>query len=71
MEKVRGARQKRYWWRENGDAKTACAAALRPACRQPVGGRCPACAAAELVYDGLFILTCPACGHIAESGAFT
>lgn len=51
-----------YWWRK------------KPACQTPTpkpGDRCPACDLGILAYDGLFILTCPACGQAAESGTFT
>jgi ribosomal protein L37AE/L43A len=65
MEKVKGSKQKAYWWRGDGQVKSDCAAAPR------AGDRCPVCEAAELAYDGLFILSCPACGHVAANGAFT
>lgn len=57
--------QKRYWWRKKEASKETCAMRYLP------GQRCPQCAEDDLAYDGLFILTCPACGYIAESGAFT
>lgn len=68
MEMVQTAQrveQKRYWWREKEASKNTCAIRYRP------GHPCPECGEDALVYDGLFMLTCPACGYIAESGAFT
>ena len=58
-------RPKRYWWRKTGEAKQTCAIRYRP------GQPCPQCQKNTLAYDGLFMLTCSACGYVAESGAFT
>jgi ribosomal protein L37AE/L43A len=57
--------QKRYWWRDKKTLQSTCAMRYRP------GHACPECREGILAYDGLFMLTCPACGYIAESGAFT
>ncbi len=56
-----------YWWRtqRDGNAAAACAVDLKP------GSQCPACRESTLQYDSLFLLTCPRCGYVAESGAFT
>jgi uncharacterized protein (DUF983 family) len=56
---------KRYWWREKEASANTCTIRHQP------GQKCPSCAEGKLAYDGLFILTCSACGYIAESGAFT
>lgn len=51
-----------YWWRQ-----------VQP-CQSPTpkpGDPCPTCRQGILAYDTLFLLTCPACGQAAESGAFT
>lgn len=58
-----------HWWqpsksKESGK-KEACSVPLKPGCT------CPVCNEGRLAYDGLFILTCPACGHVAEHGVFT
>ncbi|MAT97348.1 MAG: hypothetical protein CL608_09420 [Anaerolineaceae bacterium] len=54
----------RYWWRKKGEAKCS-----RP---QPKpGDNCPNCHNGKLVFDGLFILTCDCCQHVADSGGFT
>ena len=65
MEMVQTTDQKRYWWRDEGELGRACAVHYRP------GQPCPQCRKGVLAYDGLFMLTCRACGYIAESGAFT
>ena len=65
MENVQTVEQKRYWWREEEASKRICAVRYQP------GQACPQCLMGVLAYDGLFMLTCPICGHIAESGAFT
>ena len=65
MEMVQTTEQQRYWWRGNRKTKDVCEVGNRP------GHVCPQCGEGILAYDGLFMLTCPACGHIAESGAFT
>lgn len=55
-----------FWWKRHDDeGEMSCATPPKP------GDRCPACGAANLEYDGLFILTCPACQHVAESGVFS
>lgn len=54
----------RYWWRQQGEAK----------CNQPQpkpGDLCPNCHKGKLAFDGLFILVCGECQHIADSGGFT
>ena len=58
-------KQKTYWWRKNGQEKISCQRMLQP------GETCPQCQNGRLAYNGLFMLTCTSCGHIAESGAFT
>jgi hypothetical protein len=66
MEMVQTTEQKRYWWRdEEALEERTCAIHYQP------GQPCPQCRQDDLAYDGLFMLTCPACGYIAESGAFT
>lgn len=65
MEAVKEKTEPRFWWRANGKAKTSCAVRLQP------GDTCPQCAEGALEYDGLFLLTCTSCGHVAEGGAFT
>jgi ribosomal protein L37AE/L43A len=62
---VQTVKQKQYWWREKKASKNTCAIRRLP------GQTCPECKEGKLAYDGLFILTCSACGYIAESGAFT
>ena len=57
--------EKRFWWRDKKEAKNTCAIRHQP------GHLCPECREGVLGYDGLFMLTCPACGYIAEGGAFT
>jgi ribosomal protein L37AE/L43A len=57
--------EKEYWWRDDKEPKSTCAIRHQP------GYTCPECGKGVLAYDGLFILTCSACGYIAESGAFT
>ncbi|MFL7837411.1 MAG: hypothetical protein ACK2T4_01155 [Candidatus Promineifilaceae bacterium] len=57
--------EKRYWWRDGKEPKNTCAIRYQP------GHTCPECGEGVLAYDGLFMLTCPACGYIAESGVFT
>lgn len=53
-----------YWWKETEDAeKTVCAIRSRP------GQLCPECGQGTLAYNGLFVLTCPQCAYVAESGA--
>jgi len=59
------AGEKRYWWRDDVGTKSSCTIRLQP------GHTCPECREGILAYDGLFMLTCPACGYIAEGGAFT
>jgi len=54
----------RYWWHQKGESK----------CSQPQpkpGDICPSCHEGKLEFDGLFILTCERCLHIADSGGFT
>ena len=68
MEMVQTAQtteKKRFWWRDEKESKKTCAIRHQP------GHTCPECREGALAYDGLFMLTCPACGYIAESGAFT
>ncbi len=65
MDRVQQVEKKPYWWREGEGKKRACAVRPRP------GQPCAHCRKGTLVYDGLFMLTCSACGFIAESGAFT
>jgi len=54
-----------YWWQQDGPAAESCSAAPEP------GQTCPICRQGRLAYDSLFILTCKACGYVAEGGAFT
>lgn len=55
-----------FWWRSGpGGRREPCAAPPRP------GEKCPACGDADLAYDSLFVLVCPECSYVAESGAFT
>jgi hypothetical protein len=68
MELVQNTKQteeKRFWWREEKAPKNSCVIRYQP------GHLCPDCREGILAYDGLFMLTCPACGYVAESGAFT
>jgi hypothetical protein len=54
----------RFWWR-NPD---------KPDCKKPQpkpGDICPSCGEGKLAFDGLFMLVCRRCQHIADSGAFT
>ena len=67
-DKVRAEEQSggngRYWWRQKGETK----------CSQPQpkpGDFCPNCHKGRLTFDGLFVLTCDLCQHIADSGGFT
>lgn len=57
--------EKTYWWQPDKPAAESCSAAAVP------GKRCPTCRQGRLAYDSLFILTCNACGYVAEGGAFT
>jgi hypothetical protein len=55
-----------FWWKRDDKAdKPACAAQPR------AGDLCPVCGKASLDYNGLFVLTCPRCHHVAESGVFS
>ncbi len=65
MEIVQKTEQKRYWWRDEAQQENSCAISCGP------GHACPQCQEGTLAYDGLFMLTCPVCGYVAESGAFT
>jgi len=54
----------RFWWHQTGEAK----------CNQPQpkpGDTCSNCHEGRLTFDGLFILMCDRCQHIADSGGFT
>ncbi|WP_420642921.1 hypothetical protein [Candidatus Leptofilum sp.] len=54
----------RYWWRKSGEER----------CAQPQpkpGDVCTHCGEGTLAFDGLFILACDQCQHIADSGGFT
>ena len=65
MEKVKTADGKKYWWHAEDASERTCALRYTP------GQRCPNCHKGSLAYDGLFMLTCSACGYVAESGAFS
>ena len=54
-----------YWWQTPKPGDVADAPALTP------GKRCPQCGEGILQYDTLFVLTCPRCGYVAESGVCT
>jgi len=54
-----------YWWRRQDDQAPGCQT------RHREGDACPSCGEGELSYDSLFILSCPRCDYVAESGAFT
>jgi uncharacterized C2H2 Zn-finger protein len=54
-----------YWWRRQGQESTIAAPSIEQ------GMRCPECEAGILQYDSLFVLTCPRCGYVAESGVCT
>lgn len=60
-----GPQRKKYWWQKAGELKKSCTIPARP------GQTCAQCGRGRLDYDGLFLLTCAACGYIAEGGAFT
>jgi ribosomal protein L37AE/L43A len=65
VQTVKQAEEKQYWWRDEKESKNSCAIRFQP------GHTCPECREGVLAYDGLFMLTCPTCGYIAEGGAFT
>jgi hypothetical protein len=53
-----------YWWHKPYEVK----------CSHPQpkpGDVCPCCSAGHLAFDGLFILSCDHCHHVADSGGFT
>lgn len=54
----------RPWWRV--DSLPVCQSS-RPRPGEP----CPFCGQGILDYDGLFLLSCPVCGQVAEKGSFT
>lgn len=54
-----------YWWKRPETRTGNCQSSFRE------GDACPACRQGKLAYDSLFILICPECGHVAESGAFS
>ncbi|MBK8988970.1 MAG: hypothetical protein IPM39_23345 [Chloroflexi bacterium] len=61
---TQAASQTTFWWRNSA----------APACQKPdpkPGDLCSACGNGRLAYDGLFVLTCPVCGHAVAGGAFT
>ena len=65
MEEAEKERQPAYWWRKEEDSPNQCETVAA------VGQECPSCANGKLAYDGLFVLTCSACGYCADHGAFT
>jgi hypothetical protein len=66
MERNTAGSESEFWWKQPNGAKTEpCAAVPRP------GELCPECGEACLAYDGLFVLTCPHCHYVAESGVFS
>jgi hypothetical protein len=66
MERNPAESETEFWWKQSNGANTeSCAEIPRP------GELCPACGEARLAYDGLFVLTCPHCHHVAESGVFS
>ncbi len=62
---VKKTKKSAPWWRAEEPAKTVCQIPVKP------GQICPNCGEGILAYDGLFLLTCPVCGHVAEGGVFT
>ena len=65
MQNQSSSGQKRYWWQPNGVEAAVCSSMPKS------GDDCPMCRKGKLAYDGLFLLTCLNCDHIAESGGFT
>ncbi|HIP70224.1 MAG TPA: hypothetical protein EYH05_02370 [Anaerolineae bacterium] len=62
---VKKTKKSAPWWRTEESAKAVCQIPVKP------GQICPNCGEGILAYDGLFLLTCPACGYVAEGGVFT
>ena len=54
-----------FWWRTEEQGAVRSSPSLTP------GERCPQCDEGVLQYDSLFVLTCPRCGYVAESGGCT
>ncbi|MDT8307448.1 MAG: hypothetical protein RRC07_16065 [Anaerolineae bacterium] len=66
MDKHEATASNNFWWKRlDTGVDEPCSAAPKP------GDLCPECGEAELDYDGLFVLICPACYHVAESGVFS
>jgi hypothetical protein len=59
----RDKQSKGFWWQDNRAEADVCVLPPRP------GQRCPECGEGVLAYDSLFVLTCPHCHYVAESGA--
>lgn len=57
--------EENYWWQTQKAGAVTDGPALTP------GERCPECGESILRYDSLFVLTCPRCGYVAESGVCT
>lgn len=62
---VRHEKEDKYWWRRQNQKSVTAAPSLER------GQRCPECEEGILQYDSLFVLTCPRCGYVAESGVCT
>jgi hypothetical protein len=58
-----GWEPKRFWWQKDAADSDVCLLPPRP------GQTCPECGEGALAYDTLFVLTCPHCHYVAESGA--
>lgn len=54
-----------YWWQSQTQQSVMASPSMEP------GQRCPECEEGILQYDSLFVLTCPRCGYVAESGVCT
>jgi ribosomal protein L37AE/L43A len=67
MESKNGRPGPAFWWKTKKTDAQAQTCALVP---KP-GHLCPVCQQGRLDYDGLFVLTCAACGYVAAAGAFT
>jgi len=64
-DKGRASNGREYWWKAKAEPEAGEVCAIRP---RP-GYLCPECGEGILAYNGLFVLTCPACAYVAESGA--
>jgi len=64
-DKGRATNGRQYWWKAQAEPEAGEVCAIRP---RP-GHLCPECGEGTLAYNGLFVLTCPECDYVAESGA--